>query len=137
MNRILALLSAVVLGIATSVSADLVEPEVTSVLTPDGASTLTWQGTAGHTYFIETSLDEVTWTYAPVIEFGTGVPIVWSFISTESRNLVRLRYTNAPVPGGNPDNADFDNDGVTNDHEITLYGTDPFTRACLHWPFCM
>lgn len=31
-----------------------------------------WDGVAGRTYFIQWSLDLETWSYAPMVEFGTN-----------------------------------------------------------------
>ncbi len=132
MNRALAFLIAAMIGMVGIVSAVPVEPHspITIARGVGYSYTLSWRGLPGYTYFIQTSLNAApdSWKYAPVIEFGVGDPLnghVWGFSSTEPRVFVRLRYTDAPVTGGDPDSADFDGDGISNLDEVVLHGTDP------------
>lgn len=86
--------------------------------------TLSWWAKADRSYFVQTSLDLVTWSYLPLVEGGTGAVAGIQFTSTEPRQFWRLRHTDAPN-GGNAETADFDGDGVQNLVEVTQ-GTDPF-----------
>jgi hypothetical protein len=112
---------------AVPATAQLVEPKVTISPGAPNSYVLTWEGAPNHSYFVRVSTDAATgpWSYAPVIEHGEG-ELSWGFNSNEPHTFVQLKYTNAAVPEGNPDEADFDNDGASNFDEISVYGTDPF-----------
>lgn len=86
--------------------------------------TLSWWAKSGRTYFVQTSLDLVTWTYLPLVENHVDTVAGIGFTNTEDRQFWRLRYTDADT-NGNAETADFDGDGVQNLIEVTI-GTDPF-----------
>lgn len=91
---------------------------------------LRWYGHADRTYFIQVSdpNDHLNkWTWAPIIESGNDEDISYEVDGTADKGFFRLKYTNAPS-GGNPDTADFDNDGVSNLSELQA-GLDPFNFA--------
>lgn len=82
-----------------------------------------WWGRAGRTYFIQHSEDLVLWNWVPVIESGDDSVKEWGFTSNADRFFMRLRYTD--IPTTDPENDDFDGDGVSNLAEI-MQGTNPF-----------
>lgn len=87
---------------------------------------LDWWGVPGRTYFIQTSLDLVTWEYEPVMVFGEGewnVPLG----STNDKYFVRLLCVDdsSVTTLEQAKNADFDGDGVSNIDEISRLGTNP------------
>lgn len=87
---------------------------------------LDWQGVAGRTYFVQTSLDLVTWEYEPTMAFGAGL---WNTQvgSNHDKYFVRLAYVDEPsvTTPEQAENADFDGDGVSNIDEITRLMTNP------------
>lgn len=111
-------------GMASSIFAQTPQPQ--AVLTPGTSNTwnLDWEGIAGRTYFLQHSEDLVAWQYFPLIESGNNTTLGWGFASSADKFFVRLRYTDFVT--NDPDNADFDGDGLTNWEEIFIYGTDPF-----------
>lgn len=95
------------------------------VLTGGTSQTLhfKWWGRTGRTYFIQQSVDLMSWNWVPVIEAGNDSVKDWGFISTSDKLFVRLiftdEYTNDPL------NGDFDGDGVSNLEEVQQ-GSNPF-----------
>jgi hypothetical protein len=91
---------------------------------------LDWQGVAGRTYFIQTSVDLVHWEYEPVMAFGTGL---WHSLlgSLTPKYFVRLHYIDDPsvTTLQEAKDADFDGDGISNIDEITTMLTNPFRFA--------
>ncbi len=87
--------------------------------------TLSWYGSAGHTYFIQHSLDLMTWNTVPLIESGTDAPLAWSMQLTANRTFFRVLASDLPT-GGNPETADFDGDGINNITEINM-GSNPIS----------
>lgn len=92
-----------------------------------GVFTLSWWGKVNRSYFVQTSLDMMNWSYLPLVEAGLDEVNGIQFSSTEMRQFWRLRYTDQSH-GGNPEIADFDADGVQNLAEVT-HGTDPFSAT--------
>lgn len=84
--------------------------------------TVSWWGRVGRTYFIQQSDDLLHWNYLPLIESGADDVISWGFSTTASRAFVRLRYTD--IATSDPQNADFDGDGLSNIMELQN-GSDP------------
>lgn len=88
---------------------------------------LSWWGKAGRTYFIQHSENLLEpWQWVPVIESGDDSVKEWGFTTTGDRFFVRLKYTDTPTL--DPENDDFDLDGVSNLDEL-LQGTDPLTAG--------
>lgn len=90
-------------------------------------SKITWLGVAGRVYFIQISTNLQSWSYAPLVEFGSGANIAWQFSTTGGRIFIKLIYTD------NTDNTagasgDLDGDGLTNLEEVATRFTDPFNR---------
>lgn len=91
--------------------------------------TLSWWGLGGRTYFIQQSLDLVSWQFVPAIQSGTGAVCGMNFSCTDPRQFWRLVYTDVPPAGGNALTADFDGDGLSNEDEVSAaHGTNPFLR---------
>lgn len=84
-----------------------------------------WWGGAGRTYFLQHSEDLVLWNWVPVVEAGDDSVKEWGLTTNTDRFFMRLRYTD--VPTTDPDNADFDGDGVSNLNEVQQ-GLNPFNR---------
>lgn len=104
----------------------VITPETT--LTHDAANssfTVDWFGAAGHTYFIQHSLDLMTWQTMPVIESGANAPLSWTIQLTADRTFFRVLASDLPT-GGDPETADFDGDGLSNLTEINL-GANPIS----------
>lgn len=93
------------------------------------SGTFSWFGQSSRTYFIMKSDDLTSWTYAPIIEPGFGLPISWNFSSTSDKLFVRLRYTDVDM-GGDPWNFDLDGDTIGNQDELNQ-DTDPFAALDL------
>lgn len=87
--------------------------------------TLSWYGTASHTYFIQHSPDLFTWNTMPVIESGTNAALAWSIQINADKTFFRLLVSDLPT-GGNPETADFDGDGIDNITEVNL-GSNPIS----------
>ncbi len=85
---------------------------------------LSWNGVSGNTYFIQQSQNLVNWNYIPIIESGAGVPIEYGFQSSTSKLFLRLVFTDQVT--ADPENDDFDGDGVSNINELLISNTDPF-----------
>ena len=90
---------------------------------------LRWYGHADRSYFVQVSdpNDHLNkWTWAPIIESGNDEDISYEVDGTADKGFFRIKYTDQ-VPGPNEtlETADFDNDGISNWDEITLYLTDP------------
>lgn len=91
----------------------------------NGTYTLSWYGSAGHTYFIHHSLDLVTWQTMPVIESGADANLSWTVQLNADRTFFRLLLTDLPT-NGNAATADFDGDGIDNQTEVNL-GSNPIS----------
>lgn len=82
-----------------------------------------WWGKAGRTYFVQHSEDLVLWNWVPVVESGNDSVKEWGLTTTSDKFFMRLRHTD--VPTTDPENDDFDSDGVPNLAEV-MQGTNPF-----------
>jgi N-acetylmuramoyl-L-alanine amidase len=122
MKRFLSLLA--LTGMASATFAQTPQPQAVLTQGTNNTWNLDWEGIAGRTYFLQHSEDLVSWQYFPLIESGNDETLGWGFASSADKFFVRLRYTD--IVTNDPDNADFDGDGLTNWEEIFIYGTDPF-----------
>lgn len=122
MKRYLSLLA--LAGMASATLAQTPQPKAVLTQGTNNTWNLDWEGIAGLTYFLQHSEDLVGWQYFPLIESGNDETLGWGFASSADKFFVRLRYTD--IVTNDPDNADFDGDGLTNWEEIFIYGTDPF-----------
>lgn len=109
--------------LSTPLPAQLTYEEFGLTTGPAGSIEVTWNGYPGRTYFLQVSTDLKNWQYAPLIEQGTGIPLNWGATSTATSTFFRLLYTDQPT--SDPDNEDFDLDGLGSWDEITLYQTNP------------
>ena len=110
-------------------SSDLNEGSQIAFNGSTNSGTFSWFGRNSRTYFIMKSNDLFTWTYAPIIEPGFGLPISWNFSSTNDKFFVRLRYTDIDM-GGDPWGFDLDGDTIGNQDELNQ-DTDPFAALDL------
>lgn len=103
-------------------------PQPQIVFSPGSAGTCIsdWEGVAGRTYFFQWSPDLVDWNYGSVIEFGSG-PKSYGSICTTLNYFVRLAYEDHPqvTTLQQAENADFDDDGLSNLSEVTSSQTSP------------
>ncbi len=88
-----------------------------NILSPDSYC-LEWDGKDGRTYFIQCADELEEWIFEPTILSGEGSPLE-SIITTDADKMFfRLLATDAD-DGGDPETADFDDDGLTALQEIT------------------
>lgn len=116
--------------IAVSPAAEPVpQPQVTTTVFSDETCDVDWQGVAGRSYFMQSSLDLTNWAYAPLIQFGEG-PHRHSFANASARGFYRLIFRDDPAITtlAAAQNADFDGDGLSNLFEIT-FGYDPYLAS--------
>jgi hypothetical protein len=92
-----------------------------------GTWNVDWAGVTTRTYFLQWSLDLVSWHYAPVIEFDTGVKSCGIATQGEQKFFVRLHYVDdtSVTTLQEARDADFDNDGIPNYYEVENLFTDP------------
>lgn len=112
------------------ISADLdPQPQVLFTQAAPGTFAADWDGLAGRTYFMQWSLDLVSWYYAPFIDFGDGMHSR-GLESSSDQFFFRLHYGDFPEITGLDEarNADMDGDGLSNIFEVT-FGYDPFNPA--------
>lgn len=115
------LLTFAILG-APSVRAQtgLIDQPSDFLVTEEGDKVLRWFGVVGRTYFIQVSDPNyplASWHWAPVIESGNDEIISYEVDGSGQKGFFRLQYTDQPT--NDPDNDDFDGDGVSNINEIT------------------
>jgi YD repeat-containing protein len=89
-----------------------------------------WTGVAQRTYFIEQSVDLVNWSYAPIVEFGSGAKNSAVANQSAPKFFVRLRYVDVPwiTTLQQARDADFDGDGVPNYFEVESLVTSPLQK---------
>lgn len=125
MKLTLGSLAALLLAVQATAVAD---PEPPPLLTANsyGSWFVDWQGVANRIYFVQSSVDLVTWQFEPTMAFGTGP---WEVeIGSDSPDLlIRLIYTDdsSIATPEEAEDKDSDNDGITNILEITQSGTNP------------
>lgn len=111
-------------------AAPLPQPQPSFTMVAQGAWNLDWNGVAERTYFIQTSLDLVTWFYQPVMAFGDGT---WTtpLGSSSPKYFVRLRFVDAKGIANLAEAkaADYDGDGVSNRFEVEVEMSDPLNAA--------
>ena len=91
-----------------------------------GDKFLRWFGHEGRTYFLQIADPNdplKKWVWAPVIESGNDEEISYEVDGTANKAFYRLQFTD--IETTDPDNDDFDWDGITNLVEITTYQTNP------------
>ncbi len=123
MRRIL-ILAIYLISAFSPVSAQI--EQASDLVTVAGDKFLCWFGHAGRTYFIQVSdpNDHLSkWNWAPIIESGNDEPISYEVDGSSEKGFFRLKYTDQIT--NDPDNDDFDGDGISNLNEITYYNCDP------------
>ena len=105
------------------------QPPLSFTAGPPGTWNVDWAGVSARTYFLQGSQDFVSWDYAPMVEFGTGVKSFGMATGNAQRYFVRLQYRDDPRVTNLEEayEADFDLDGMPNHFEI-IHGFDP-TKA--------
>lgn len=98
------------------------DPEMSLTQGTSGSWNADWNGLAGRTDFLQFSLDLKDWHYAPVVEYGAG-PNSFGFTSSSDKLFLRLQQ--ALIVTTDPEGDDYDNDGLSNIDEVTLYNTNP------------
>ncbi len=83
---------------------------------------LDWNGAYGWTYFVQVSGDLSSWSYCPEMFYGENHKPL-ELTTTNSRVFFRLSYVDEPTT--DPENDDYDGDGIPNLFEIEELGTDP------------
>lgn len=87
-------------------------------------ATFSWWGVSGETYFMQVSPDLTSgWDYVDHIYSGVDDELGHSFAVNSDKFFFRLKYTDQPST--DPENDDFDLDGIGNLAELTQ-DTDPF-----------
>ncbi len=88
-----------------------------------GDKFLRWYGHGSRSYFVQVSDANnplAKWFWAPIIEAGNDEEISYEVDGTAPTGFFRLKYTDQlPGYGETLDTADFDNDGISNLHEIS------------------
>ncbi|MFD0895338.1 LamG domain-containing protein [Luteolibacter ambystomatis] len=103
-------------------------PKTTFIPLGESSYRFDWEGEEGRTYFAQYSTNLVDWFYFPEVDQGV-VHDPLDMTPLDGGNLplpkyfVRLKVREHPTL--DPRNADFDNDGISNWDELTVYGTDP------------
>lgn len=124
MKKLLTILVGILSG--TLPASAVIIPQLSYSVDPTTSThSLEWHGEAGHTYFIQHSLDLVVWTTLPVIETGNNLPLSWSMQLAVPRTFFRVLASDLPT-NGDPESADFDGDGLSNLLEVTL-GSNPIS----------
>ena len=106
-------------------------PQEMPVLVPDplipGKYKIACLGQGGRIYTYQMSTDGIVWTYLDLVKLGVaGTAIEYGFTPMAGgRSFFRLKYTvaNTYTAGGD---GDIDGDGISNQEEVSYFGTDPF-----------
>lgn len=106
------------------------QPQISITQGANGTWNIDWSGVALRTYFLEWSLDLVTWQYAPLVEFGTGVKSTGINTQGEPKFFVRLLCVDDTTVTTlqQARDADFDNDGIPNYYELEFLFTNPMVK---------
>ncbi|MBK1826150.1 hypothetical protein JIN81_03905 [Haloferula rosea] len=88
-----------------------------------------WDGVAGRTYFLQCSIDLVTWLYAPVVDFGSNPSQYGVDTNGAEKTFLRLAYVDdeSVFDLASAEFSDFDGDLVSNLGEGLALGTDPLS----------
>lgn len=118
-----------VLGLALPIAAQEEGQDLRVIRPETGGTFLEWHGHPGRTYFVQVSNQSAPlqkWDFAPLIEVGAGDTISCEVASTAETAFFRLKYTDIPLPPNMlPEDVDPDEDGLSNEEELLVTGTDP------------
>lgn len=120
--------------LALTTGSAIADPPLQPQVSFTKGSASTWNadfsGVAQRTYFVQWSLDLVSWNYAPVIEFGSGVKSYGIDTENAPKFFLRLKYVDEGWVSNLQDarDADFDGDGIPNAFEVEEVGSDPLNR---------
>lgn len=95
----------------------LPDQDLSLEILPTGEKILNWTGHLDRSYFIHASPDLHEWTWAPNIEPGVEGPMSYEVDGPTAAAFFRLQYTDQTAE--DLDSADFDDDGLSNNFEIT------------------
>jgi Concanavalin A-like lectin/glucanases superfamily/Bacterial TSP3 repeat len=123
-------LSALAFALAFSISQGADLGASTTSFTPLGQNSyrLDWIGEDGVTYFPQFSIDLVDWSFLPAVDQGfVHDPIDVTPLDGEMQPHPKffMRLAKSHHPSLDPKGADFDDDGISNWQELTVFGTDP------------
>ena len=123
----------ILLLLASGITRATSEPQPQVSFTEGASSTWNadWSGVSARTYFLEWSLDLVNWSYAPLVEFCTGLKSFGINTQSEEKFFVRLHHADdTPVATlQQARDADFDSDGISNAFEVEEIGSNPFDSS--------
>ncbi len=107
------------------------QPQVSFTEGANGTWKADWIGVSARTYFLQWSLDLANWSYAPLVEYGTGMKSFGINTQGERKFFIRLHYVDdTPVTTlQQARDADFDSDGISNAFEVEETGSNPFDSA--------
>ncbi len=106
------------------------QPQISFTEGASGTWNADWSGVYGRTYFFQCSQDLAGWSYAPLMEFGTGVKSAGIETENAPKLFVRLHYVDDPAVTSlsQARQADFDNDGIPNYYEVENLTTNPLDK---------
>jgi len=90
-----------------------------------------WVGVTGRTYFVQVSTDLVSWSFAPSVDFGSGLKSLGVDSGGVPKFFLRLKFADVPWVASlqQARDADLDGDGIPNWYEVETIGTDPFSKT--------
>lgn len=90
-----------------------------------------WAGVSGRTYFVQISTDLMNWSFAPSVNFGSGLKSLGVDSGGVPKFFLRLKYVDEGwiTTLQQARDADLDGDGIPNWYEVETLGTDPFNKA--------
>lgn len=117
---------AAVTGALTPVT--LSEQQVSLTKGDSGTLNVDWIGVIKRVYFVQWSMDLLEWNYLPVIESGEDISS-FGISSSSDKGFLKLHCIDfeSETDAGytDPENADYDNDGLSNLFEV-MNGFNPF-----------
>lgn len=114
-------------GLSVAQEEDLAPP-VTFEHLGEHQFVLDWEGNDAVSYLVEHSTDLVNWFYLPELEQGEVFDPIGLMPLDGSGNPLEKLFVRVVAVGNptlDPKNADFDGDGLSNWHELTVSQTDP------------
>ncbi len=102
-----------------------VKPKLEFEAGTGGTWNLSWDGSDGHTYFLQFSDDLKEWQYFPRIETGHDEGLGWGLFADGALFFVRIQCTNASYV--DPEFDDYDGDDIRNWIEVKHLNTNPLS----------
>jgi hypothetical protein len=125
------ILSACVVSLAPRAVAQIHQPQVSLTATGAGTWQAAWDGVTQRTYFMQWSLDLMSWNFVPIVEYGTGAKVSGMAAQNAPKYFIRLNYVDAPWISTlqAARDSDFDNDGIPSFYEVETIGTNPLDQT--------